>query len=92
MESYFLMIAVIFYWLGSQTDKIMEMTLIDFVVSIPLALLPLVLLYWFVGGFKSSKRTDKHLSQLKSPLFDMSGFKNADDIANQKAQGNKEHD
>ena len=72
-------------WWGSQTEKLTETTLIDFVVSIPLALLPLVLLYWFVGGFKASKRTDKKLSQLKSPLFDMSGLKKADDIANQKA-------
>jgi hypothetical protein len=72
-------------WWSSQTEKLTEMTLIDFVVSIPLALLPLVLLYWFVGGFKASKRTDKNLSQLKSPLFDMSGLKKAEDIANQKS-------
>lgn len=41
-------------WWGSQTEKLIEMTLIDFVVSIPLAISPLVLLYWFIGGLKKA--------------------------------------
>lgn len=43
-------------WWGSQVEKITEMALMDFIVSIPLSLLPLVLLYWLVGGFKSNKK------------------------------------
>ena len=35
-------------WWRSQAEKLTEMTLIDFVVLMPLALLPLVLLFLFI--------------------------------------------
>jgi hypothetical protein len=43
-------------WWDSQAENLTEMTLIDFIVSIPIALTPLILLFWFLGGFTRSRK------------------------------------
>jgi|GEM_PF-6213015 len=43
-------------WWGSQAEKFMEMTFFDFLVSLPLAFAPLIILFWLLGGFKKSKK------------------------------------
>jgi hypothetical protein len=42
-------------WWGSQAQQLTEMTLIDFLVSIPIAFLPIILLMWFLGFFSKKK-------------------------------------
>lgn len=49
-------------WWDSQAGKFIEMTLFDFLVSIPLAFVPFVpfvILFWPSGGFKKRKLTKK---------------------------------
>jgi len=45
-------------WWGSQAQSLADMTFFDFLVSIPLSLIPLILAYYLLGSFAKKKQDD----------------------------------
>ncbi|WP_240224593.1 hypothetical protein [Rheinheimera hassiensis] len=56
-------------WWNSQVQSWTDMTFFDFAVSIPLMLIPLIIGYYFLGGFAKKKKDDTGWNNPnKSPL------------------------